>query len=108
MEAEEESVVNFPCSAAPILYTPPSAAELNEILGDISSSSQLTRSRSSVLKKSYTSDDELDELDSPLNFIKMDNTEVSPSLTKPGWMSRTGSGNGVRYQLLREVWMSSE
>nr|GMC46281.1 uncharacterized protein LOC109149986 [Ipomoea batatas] len=103
MEVEEESVVNFPCSAAPIVYTPPSAAALDGILGDISSSSsQLTRSRSSVLKKSYTSDDELDELDSPLNLITMENSKV----TKPG--DGSGNGNGVRYQLLREVWMSSE
>lgn len=76
------------------------------MLGDISSYSQLTRSGSSLLKKSYTSDEELEQLDSPLNFIINDGSEASQSLAKPSWMTK-GSGR-QRYQLLREVWINSE
>ncbi|CAK9145478.1 unnamed protein product [Ilex paraguariensis] len=108
-EAEETSVINFPCAAAPLAYRPPSGASLAGILGDIGSQTQLTRSRSSVLKKSYTSDDELDELDSPLTSITFDKFQPSPTSTKSSWISKeNGSRNAVRYQLLREVWINSE
>ncbi|KAL2552524.1 nucleolar protein gar2 [Forsythia ovata] len=104
-EAEEDSIVNFPCAAAPAMYQPPSAASVTGILGESGSHSHLTRSGSSLLRKSYTSDDELDELDSPMTSIIID----SSSSPRPSWISReNGSRNAVRYQLLREVWMSSE
>lgn len=103
-EAEEASIVNFPCAAAPSTYQPPSAASVAGILGESGSHSHLTRSGSSLLKKSYTSDDELDELDSPMTSIIIDTH--SP---KPSWISKeNGSRNAVRYQLLREVWTSIE
>ncbi|PSS30332.1 Myosin-H heavy chain like [Actinidia chinensis var. chinensis] len=68
-EVGESSVTNFPCSAAPVVYLPPPTASVAGIIGDVGSQPQLRRSGSSVLKKSYTSDDELDELDSPLTAI---------------------------------------
>ncbi|KAL2532319.1 C2 NT-type domain-containing protein [Abeliophyllum distichum] len=104
-EAEEDSIVNFPCAAAPAMYQPPSAASVAGILGESGSHSHLTRSGSSLLRKSYTSDDELDELDSPMASIIID----SSSSPRPSWISKeNGSRNAVRYQLLREVWMGSE
>lgn len=109
-EAEEGFLTNVPCSASPIVYLPPPAASVAVIIGEIGSQSQLRRSGSSVLKKSYTSDDELDEFDSPLYAI-VDNirSSSSPTPTKSGWTStQNGSRNSVRYQLLREVWMNSE
>ncbi|CAL5371662.1 unnamed protein product [Camellia sinensis] len=108
LEAEVGLITNFPCSAAPIVYLPPPVSSVAAIIGDIGSQSRLTRSRSSVLKKSYTSDDELDELDSPLTAI-VETFQASPTPTKPSWISKEkGSQNAVRYQLLREVWMNSE
>lgn len=66
-------------------------------------------SNSSVLKKSHTSDDELDELNSPLRSIITNSFHSSRSSAEPDWKSKeSGSQNAVRYQLLREVWMSSE
>ncbi|KAK9284114.1 hypothetical protein L1049_023281 [Liquidambar formosana] len=65
LETGDEVVTSVPCTAAPIVYSPPSAASLAGIIGEIRSP-QLRRSGSTVLRKSYTSDDELDELDSPL------------------------------------------
>ncbi|KAI8002298.1 hypothetical protein LOK49_LG08G00794 [Camellia lanceoleosa] len=108
LEAEVGSITSFPCSAAPIVYLPPPVSSVAAIIGDIGSQSRMTRSRSSVLKKSYTSDDELDELDSPLTAI-VETFQASPTPTKPSWISKEkGSRNAVRYQLLREVWMNSE
>ncbi|KAI3474512.1 hypothetical protein Pfo_029422 [Paulownia fortunei] len=109
-DSEEDSIMNFPCAAAaPIVYPTPSAASVASILGEIGSHSKLTRSASSVLKKSQTSDDELDELDSPLKSIILDSFQSSPSSVKPGWISKENeSRNTVRYQLLQEVWMNSK
>ncbi|KAJ0666622.1 putative NT-type C2 domain, nucleoporin [Helianthus annuus] len=105
-EASEESLINFPCIAPPSTYKPPSAHSLSSIIS-IGGSQSLTRSSSSVLKKSYTSDDELDELDSPLTSILTDSSRVSSSSN--GFQSVPKGGRSVmRYQLLREVWKDSE
>ncbi|KAA8548219.1 hypothetical protein F0562_004520 [Nyssa sinensis] len=104
-ETGEGLVTNVPCTAAPIVYLPPSAAS---VAGEIGSPSQLRRSGSSVIRKSYSSDDELDELDSPLTSI-IDSFRASPTAAKPYWISKeNGSRSMVRYQLLRELWMNSE
>ncbi|KAK4346205.1 hypothetical protein RND71_032544 [Anisodus tanguticus] len=104
--AEDDSVTNYPCTAAPVVYMPPPIASVSGMLGDGYSYSKLTRNGSSVLKKSYTSDEELELLDSPLNFIINDGIEVSQSLAKSSSMPK--SSGRQRYQLLREVWLNSE
>ncbi|KAI3812425.1 hypothetical protein L1987_17133 [Smallanthus sonchifolius] len=103
IEASEESLISFPCIASPSTYKPPPTHSLSAIIG-IGGSQSLTRS-SSVLKKSYTSDDELDELDSPLTSILSDSFRVSSSSN--GFQS-VGGRSIVRYQLLREVWKGNE
>ncbi|CAN6702879.1 unnamed protein product [Malus baccata var. baccata] len=109
LEAGEEAVTNIPCTGAGTVYLPPSTASVASIIGEVGSQSQLRRSGSSVLRKSYTSDDELDELNSPLASIFIDSSRSSPVLTKPCWISkRNGNQTSVRYELLREVWMNSE
>ncbi|KAL3340979.1 hypothetical protein AABB24_025505 [Solanum stoloniferum] len=105
-DAEEDSVMSYPCTAAPIAYKPPSAASVDGLLGDVSRHTQLRRSKSSVLKKSYTSDDELDQLD--LNFIISEGIATSPLVKSSRIAEGSGNGNAVRYQLLREVWINSE
>ncbi|KAM1303782.1 hypothetical protein ACFX2F_021550 [Malus domestica] len=107
-EAKTDSAGSFPCNANPTIYSPPPAASLLSIIGEVGSLT-LSRSGSSVLKKSYTSDDELDELDSPMTSIIIDNSPFSPSPlvanSTPKWK---GGRNSVRYQLLREVWKDSD
>ena len=64
-----------------------------------------------MLRKSYTSDDELDDLNSPLALILNDGPRSSPPVatTKTGWISKEKNNqNAVRYELLRDVWMESE
>ncbi|KAM5568161.1 hypothetical protein ABKV19_015964 [Rosa sericea] len=108
LEAETESVTSFPFIANPTFYSPPpAAASLSGITGEVGSPAHL-RSGSSVLKKSYTSDDELDELDSPMTSI-VENSQVSPkSLTANPMLKWKGGRKVVRYQLLRQVWKDSD
>ncbi|KAL1564297.1 hypothetical protein AAHA92_06655 [Salvia divinorum] len=75
-DLEQDSIVNLPCEAAPIVYHPPSPATV------LAGRSELT--------KSQTSDDELDQLNSPLKAL-------TPR-------SSVGTSSCVRYQLLRQVW----
>ncbi|CAI8612146.1 unnamed protein product [Vicia faba] len=109
LEEENESVNNFPCIAAPIIYSPPQTITIANIVGEIgheSQISQLRRSRSSVVRKSHTSDDELDELNSPLSSILFNNSS-SPVSTKPNlkW-KESHNESSIRYELLRNVWMN--
>ncbi|KAJ6754427.1 EEIG1/EHBP1 PROTEIN AMINO-TERMINAL DOMAIN PROTEIN [Salix purpurea] len=108
IEAGEESVTTVPCIAAPPIYLPPSAASIAKIIGEFGSQSKLRKSGSSIVRKSYTSDDELDELNSPLASIVLDGVRSSPAPTKASWKSRKGIDNTIRYELLREIWMNSE
>ncbi|KAG8475509.1 hypothetical protein CXB51_032267 [Gossypium anomalum] len=106
-EVGDESIINFPCMAAPTVYSPPSAASLTGIVGEVGSQA-LRRSRS-VLRKSYTSDDELDELDSPITSIIIENRSDSTDSKSLNWM-RMGKGDRkvIRYQLIREIWKEGE
>ncbi|KAK8522578.1 hypothetical protein V6N13_115541 [Hibiscus sabdariffa] len=97
-EAGEEAISNFPCMATPIAYSPPSATSLTDIIGS-----------QAVLRKSYTSDDELDELDSSITSIMVENPYGSPTSKEPNWMKMGKVGRKVvRYQLIREIWKDGE
>nr|GEU98663.1 hypothetical protein [Tanacetum cinerariifolium] len=104
IEAYEGSLINFPCTAPPSAYKPPPSNSFSAIIAGAQS---LRRSSSSMLKKSYTSDDELDELDSPLTSILADSSQVSSSSDGIQWFPK-GGRSIVRYQLLREVRKDSE
>lgn len=104
----EESVSTVPFTVSPAAYLPPSVRLIKTLLGETGNQS-LQRSGSSVLKKSYTSDDELDELDSPLSSIVADRFRGSPNLAKINSIAKgKGDRKVVRYQLLRQVWRAEE
>lgn len=107
IESEEEFIENFPLNATPTTYQPPSADSLVDIIGEVGKGTQLRRSGLSVVRKAYTSDDELDELDSPLNSIIFENSQSSSAQK---WMttSEYGVQQVSRYQLLREVWKEAD
>lgn len=107
-DAEEATgeLVTFPYLATPTVYSPPPAASLAGFIGEVGNQT-LQRRGSSLLRKSYTSDDELDELDSPMTSILIDNSRISPSSSRLASMPK-GGRNIVRYQLLREVWKDGE
>lgn len=105
----EESIADYPYLAAPAIYTPPLASTVGGIIGEVVTDAQLARCGSSVMRKSYASDDELDELNSPLASISMDGPRSSPVSTKPSWtLKQNANQNTVRYDLLREVWTNCE
>ncbi|MED6134980.1 hypothetical protein PIB30_042013 [Stylosanthes scabra] len=102
-EDGKESVNYYPCIAAPIAYSPPPATSIASITKEVGSGSDLRRSKSSVTRKSYTSDDELDELNSPLSSILFSGS------VKPNWkLKESRIESTVRYELLRDVWKNSE
>lgn len=103
------SGVSFPCAASPVSYIPPSSINVAEKVaeaggGDIS---RMSRNASVIQRKGYTSDEELEELDSPLTFI-IEKVSVSP-IPRHNVKQQTEHTIGavvtnVRYDLLREVW----
>ncbi|PRQ44581.1 hypothetical protein RchiOBHm_Chr3g0480801 [Rosa chinensis] len=103
-----ESGRSFPYTAAPVVYNPPSSVDVSEKVSEVGERSPLERNVSAVQRKGYTSDEELEELDSPLTAI-IDKLPSSPAFIT------NGNGNGkheetghacmnARYDLLREVW----
>ncbi|XP_019176710.1 PREDICTED: uncharacterized protein LOC109172030 [Ipomoea nil] len=108
MDASSDSFTMVPCTATPTVYSPPTAASVTRFMGE-SGTQSLARSASSVLKKSYTSDDELDEVDSPLTSIIADRSRGCPTSTNMKWTPGVKGGrNLIRYQLLRELWRDGQ
>ena len=101
-----DSIKSFPYTAAPVVYSPPSSANVAEKIGDAGGGkSCLARNASAVQRRGYTSDEELEELESPLTSI-IDKLPSFPSAhgeDKPNDHSSHTSTNS-RYQLLRQVW----
>lgn len=93
LEGSHKGIQAAPCSASPISYSYPSPGSILSIIGDP------RKSGSAVLRKSNTSDDELDELSSPLSFISK---EPANPLAK---LKQVSVSNTARYRLLHEVWM---
>ncbi|KAL7097978.1 hypothetical protein ACP275_10G176600 [Erythranthe tilingii] len=95
---------SFPYSAAPIVYTPPSSADVAEKVAEADANAVLSKSASCVQRKGYTSDEELDELEGCLNKLPLSPTEAVGS----GDRKEAGyDGANARYDLLREVWQAT-
>ncbi|VFQ71475.1 unnamed protein product [Cuscuta campestris] len=106
-----EYFASFPCTAAPTVYSSPAAPSVATFVGYFPGTRPLLRSGSTVLKKAHTSDDELDEVDSPLTSIVAGPSRGRPSST--GLLNWTtpkakGSPSLIRYQLLQELWREDE
>ncbi|KAL3511418.1 hypothetical protein ACH5RR_030819 [Cinchona calisaya] len=102
-----ETVSSHPCIATPTVYSPPPATSFTRSMKEVGNHT-VQRSGSSLLKKSYTSDDELDELDTRLTSIIADGFQSSSTRQLKWIPRRNGSGKVSRYQLLREVWKGYE
>lgn len=106
-----EPTSSFPYAAAPTVYTPPSSPDMAEKVAEAGASSQLSRSASAVQRKGYTSDEELDELESCLSSVidKLPSslTAVVSGNGRDGGCEVGCDGANARYDLLREVWQST-
>ncbi|XP_042048356.1 uncharacterized protein LOC121794314 [Salvia splendens] len=107
-----ESATSFPYTAAPTVYTPPSSSDVAEKVAEAGASTKFYRSASSVQRKGYTSDEELDEMESCLSSV-VDTLPPSPTAVRGNGKGSSGSevcgddGANARYDLLREVWQST-
>nr|GEU59607.1 putative nucleolar protein gar2-related protein [Tanacetum cinerariifolium] len=99
---------SFPYAAAPVIYKPPSSTAVSHKVSEAGGKS-LGRNASVVQRKGYTSDEELEELDSPLSSI-IDKLPSSPTVARNGNVQHVDQTTHVavnaRYELLREVWLS--
>jgi hypothetical protein len=91
----------IPYNVGPAVYAHPSVALVQSIIGDVHST-QTARSGSSVIKKSNTIDDELEELNSPLTSV-VDGLSARLTGVKKHYCTHQ-----VRYQLLHEIWKDDE
>ncbi|KAG2579817.1 uncharacterized protein LOC120678981 [Panicum virgatum] len=95
----------FPCIAAPVVYRAPSTSDAAEKVADIGGVPKLDRKASMVQRRGYTSDDDLDDLDSPLGSLIDRSAPPSPSNGIAHFSAQRGASmENVRYTLLREVW----
>jgi len=95
----------FPCIAAPVVYRAPSTSDAAEKVADIGGVPKLDRKASMVQRRGYTSDDDLDDLDSPLGSLIDRSAPPSPSNGIAHFSAQRGaSTENIRYTLLREVW----
>ncbi|KAJ1257479.1 hypothetical protein BS78_K018800 [Paspalum vaginatum] len=92
LEGNNKGIQSIPYNASPILYNAPASGAILSVIGDP------RRSGSAILRKSNTSDDELDELSSPLTSLS--NTS-SNRLVK---LKQVNNWSTTRYWLLHEVW----
>ncbi|CAI9287824.1 unnamed protein product [Lactuca saligna] len=97
---------SFPYAAAPVKYKPPSTTAISQKVSEAGGKSQLSRNASVVQRKGYTSDEELQELDSPLSSIidKLPSSQTNGNGQHTNQTSRVAVNS--RYELLREVWLS--
>lgn len=103
----EDMMTSFPCAATATKYSPPPAALLT-CVGEVGRQ-VLKSSRLSTLRKSYSSDEELDELDSPLTTIIPDSYQNNCALARLSLMPKEKGGrNVIRYHLLRKIWRDDE
>lgn len=101
--SEKELIGGFPFAAAPVVYSPPLFRDVAEKVGDVGERGELDRRTLMIQRKGYTSDEDLDELDSPLAAIMDKTPPVSPSPTVDGGKKERSQANS-RYRLLQEGW----
>ncbi|KAG0467364.1 hypothetical protein HPP92_018944 [Vanilla planifolia] len=92
----------FPRSASPVIYFPPSPTDVAEKIADCDANSpNLQLKASVVLRRGYTSDEDLSDLDDPLASLVDRTPPVSPGdKANP----KQNAFLNTRYSLLREVW----
>ncbi|CAO2169593.1 unnamed protein product [Urochloa humidicola] len=103
---DKDVISAFPCIAAPVVYRAPSTSDAAEKVADIGGGAKLDRKASMVQRRGYTSDDDLDDLDSPLASLIDRSAPPSPSNGIAHFSAQRGASiENTRYTLLREVWL---
>ncbi|KAM0883763.1 hypothetical protein ACQ4PT_031417 [Festuca glaucescens] len=103
--AGKDVISAFPCIAAPIAYRRPSRLDVAEKVSVTGGNTKLDRKASMVQRRGYTSDDDIDDLDSPLASLFDKSAPSSPSNGVAHFSAQRGASmENARYSLLREVW----
>ncbi|KAG0566301.1 hypothetical protein KC19_7G053400 [Ceratodon purpureus] len=104
MSIEDISVAPVPI----VLYVPPSSSFVRLWIGEPPGTDDWGKTSSSLLRKGYGSDDELDHFQTPLEWLKESpNTRNSAYLDDRNTQVTSADDSQVftrRYQLLKEVW----
>lgn len=102
-----EAFGSFPYGAPVVSYFPPSSGDVSEKVAETGGKPGVERNMCIVQKKGYMSDEELDDIGSPLtSFIE----QSSPRILQNGnaglksLEQTAGCIVNSRYELLREVW----
>lgn len=96
------------------MYNPPSLSDVAEKVAETGGKAPFVRNVCVIQRKGYTSDEELEELDSPLSMV-IEMLPLSPAIThsrNDNHIDTDGAGyrgSNARYELLllRQVWSSS-
>ncbi|KAG8057190.1 hypothetical protein GUJ93_ZPchr0002g26445 [Zizania palustris] len=100
-------ITAFPCTAAPVVYCPPSPEDVAEKVADAGGNAEPGLGASMVQRRGYTSDDDLDDLDSPLVSLYDRSAPPSPCNGAAHFSTRQAGSMAManaRFELLREVW----
>ncbi|VAI33803.1 unnamed protein product [Triticum turgidum subsp. durum] len=102
---EKNLISTFPCTAAAVAYRAPSSEDVAEKVANTSGTGEVHQRASMVQRRGYTSDDDLDDLGSPLMSLYDRSSPPSPCDGVAHFSTRQeGAVANVRYELLREVW----
>ncbi|KAK1314534.1 hypothetical protein QJS10_CPA06g01770 [Acorus calamus] len=102
--SDNDPLCVFPCTASPVTYAPPSPFDVAMKVADAGGKAELGRNTSNVQKKGYSSDEELNDVESPLTSI-IDRTPLSSPIASNGIRKATTTAqSNLRYELLRVVW----
>lgn len=92
-------------TASPVVYSPLLLPDIIEKMFDANNKlPTLRRKTSMVLRKGYTSDEDLDDLDDPLASFIDRIPPASPAIARDITLQKQDSVSNFRYHLLREVW----
>lgn len=101
---EKGLINNVPCTAEPVNYRPPSPADVAEKAADAGGGPPpLGRSPSIIQRRGYTSDEDLEDLDSPLTSI-IDRRQPPAAAGNGNGTLREAARSNLRFKLLLEVW----
>lgn len=104
MTIEDISVAPVPI----VLYIPPSSAFVRLWIGEPPGTEDWGKTPTSLVRKGYGSDDELDHFQTPLEWLKESpNTRNSAFLDDMTTQAPSADDSRVfitRYQLLKEIW----
>ncbi|XP_020582309.1 uncharacterized protein LOC110025949 [Phalaenopsis equestris] len=103
--SETEQMYILPRTSAQVVYTPISLPDFVEELVEAESKSpKLKRNSSMVMRRGYTSDEDLDDLVDPIASFIDRTPPVSPAIAGERLLHKQVSVSNLRYSLLRQVW----